>query len=701
VNRKDWGLVKSAIWATAHISSSSIGAKWVDKQGGIAALINIAEKCDVYSLRGTAFFALGLAATNKYGCQLLSSNGWCSLRYGRNEQSPVIEDWFQRNTQPCAAPIYNVPVEKSVDEESDAVCSSLGTSLSDPEAPLKLSSEPPHEPTISLSKKTANHTRKNQQQLTPERDSDWPGNTKVSSSKRKSWILRSFSLGKEDVKETDELKGNIDRKTKQSDGRRSFTLPKRIGKLRRDLFPNTRSPSKEEDNNPSSPIAEHHIDVIAKSLEEKENANNMESIHTTAPFATPEDSSDSCSDKAGTSLPLGNIQEESIACTKTESMGCDKDNLIYKKQILENNRSSFNQIKKNSHKIILVEAEISNADLISEQNFNIVATETSIIDHSPLSLSHLNSQVPVERKTLSPIASSTSISAMGVSGDEGLLKASTTAISICAEDTEFESSSSKHTASDTYNIKNDSNSRIESETPELLNAKCKTISIAPSRSNPRTLPPVPFRRTSKRAFSESEAQNVSHITRNTTNVPTSLFYWTGDRSTRSEHSYCGTHRNVTPVGVPKISLISGAQHGTGYPIETPITGLCTSVTSVSSNGSWTENPGKKIVDSLRKRPQLIDNETLTTIDGMTKANPSGGSIAFAQEYNRHNQRVVTGLFNSSEGRVSTGTYNSNTAYGAQRRRDSIAQKFQSLDYRFRLKYHLHARGQGKISRRIL
>ena len=119
------------------------------------------------------------------------------------------------------------------------------------------------------------------------------------------------------------------------------------------------------------------------------------------------------------------------------------------------------------------------------------------------------------------------------------------------------------------------------------------------------------------------------------------------------------------------------------------------MTSVSSSGSWAENPGKKIVDSLRKRPQLLDNEALSNMEGMQKALPSGGThTSMGQEFSRHNQKPISGLFAKSEGRSSSGTFGNSGAFGVGRRRDSLAQKFQSLDYRLKLKYHLTSRGKG-------
>ena len=60
------------------------------------SLIRIAETSNVLSLKASAFYALSLVATTRHGCQVLASKGWCTLKYGRDEHWPVLEDWFLR-----------------------------------------------------------------------------------------------------------------------------------------------------------------------------------------------------------------------------------------------------------------------------------------------------------------------------------------------------------------------------------------------------------------------------------------------------------------------------------------------------------------------------------------------------------------------------------------------------------------------------
>ncbi len=72
---KSWMDIKKSIWAMANIAITHDGAKFVDREGGIGYLVDIAESSDVYSLRATAFYALSLVATTRHGCQVLASKG--------------------------------------------------------------------------------------------------------------------------------------------------------------------------------------------------------------------------------------------------------------------------------------------------------------------------------------------------------------------------------------------------------------------------------------------------------------------------------------------------------------------------------------------------------------------------------------------------------------------------------------------------
>jgi len=62
---QDWLKTKSAIWAMSSIALSPEGVLFVEGEGLISAIINVAETSKVISIRGTAFYALGMVATTK------------------------------------------------------------------------------------------------------------------------------------------------------------------------------------------------------------------------------------------------------------------------------------------------------------------------------------------------------------------------------------------------------------------------------------------------------------------------------------------------------------------------------------------------------------------------------------------------------------------------------------------------------------
>ena len=683
VGKSDWTNIKAAIWAIAHISSSSIGAKWVESVGGILAVISIAENCDVYSLRGTAFYALGLTATNKYGCHLLSLHGWCSLRYGRNDQLPINDDWLQYRSHPVGTYLNSDSNRKSIDEGSDAAISSLGTSFSDPDPPFKCSMpDRPFETGYVSSKESENQINEAPTTFT-HRDNDGRRESFTSSSrKRLSSIMRSLSLGKEDAKNISDTEVSVNSKSKdREDVRRSFTLPKRIMKIkpRRSLFPKSVEKGKHPNHSLSKdePGCQTNKECIS---ENKLAPTNQESKiddgntinNAQAPYATPEDSSDNGSDKLGSSNPLGNIQEESMS-----------ENIvsIERKSVSNLDKHEFKElssgVKSNMEEIsnaIVEKAVVYNTEATGHQNTTSVNNAIGMQESSTIASSSLSSKIlSVDRKTLSPIASSTSITAIGLSDSEN------------------------SRAHDDSARKNELDGDSPETTTTTVPLHVKTFSVNTTRTTNRAMPPVPFRRTGKRAFSESEAQNVSHVTRNTNNIPAAFVYWQGDRTARSEHSYSGNPKNSgTPV--QKISLISGSQQATGYPIESPGSGLCTSVTSVSSSGSWADNPGYLTLQDLRKRkrPQLVDNEAMTTVDVMSKASTSGtGIISIGQDHNRHIQRAAPGLFKSADRGITNTAFSSYGSYGVPRR-DSIAQTIQNLDHRFKFKPNWYSKRQGKL-----
>ncbi|EDV23413.1 uncharacterized protein TRIADDRAFT_58016 [Trichoplax adhaerens] len=84
---------KAALWALGHIGSSVLGLAILMKIGIIPDIVRLAEECEVFSIRGTSFYVLGLIAKTRSGANFLSSLGWESVRHGGNVQWPVLDEY--------------------------------------------------------------------------------------------------------------------------------------------------------------------------------------------------------------------------------------------------------------------------------------------------------------------------------------------------------------------------------------------------------------------------------------------------------------------------------------------------------------------------------------------------------------------------------------------------------------------------------
>ncbi|KAI1769575.1 Rapamycin-insensitive companion of mTOR, N-term-domain-containing protein [Hypoxylon sp. FL1150] len=68
--------VKGALWAVGNVGSMELGAPFLESTDVVEHIIEIAESHDVMSLRGTAFFVLGLISRSTHGLEILSEHGW-------------------------------------------------------------------------------------------------------------------------------------------------------------------------------------------------------------------------------------------------------------------------------------------------------------------------------------------------------------------------------------------------------------------------------------------------------------------------------------------------------------------------------------------------------------------------------------------------------------------------------------------------
>lgn len=70
--------VKGCLWAVGNVGSMELGAPFLEESDVVKHIVAIAETHEVMSVRGTAFFVLGLISRSIHGLEMLSECGWDS-----------------------------------------------------------------------------------------------------------------------------------------------------------------------------------------------------------------------------------------------------------------------------------------------------------------------------------------------------------------------------------------------------------------------------------------------------------------------------------------------------------------------------------------------------------------------------------------------------------------------------------------------
>ncbi|RYO88126.1 hypothetical protein DL766_000685 [Monosporascus sp. MC13-8B] len=68
--------VKGCMWAVGNVGSMELGAPFLEATDVVGHIVKIAESHEVMSLRGTAFFVLGLISRSLHGFEMLAEHGW-------------------------------------------------------------------------------------------------------------------------------------------------------------------------------------------------------------------------------------------------------------------------------------------------------------------------------------------------------------------------------------------------------------------------------------------------------------------------------------------------------------------------------------------------------------------------------------------------------------------------------------------------
>ena len=68
--------VKGCLWAVGNVGSMELGAPFLEKSNVVQWIIKIVEHSGIITMRGTAFFVLGLISRSWHGMEILADQGW-------------------------------------------------------------------------------------------------------------------------------------------------------------------------------------------------------------------------------------------------------------------------------------------------------------------------------------------------------------------------------------------------------------------------------------------------------------------------------------------------------------------------------------------------------------------------------------------------------------------------------------------------
>ncbi|KAL8929396.1 MAG: hypothetical protein Q9172_000447 [Xanthocarpia lactea] len=100
--------LKGCLWAVGNIGSMELGASFLDDSDVVKWIVQIAEQSEVATIRGTAFFVLGLISRSLHGMEIITEHGWLTATdyYGRSIGyclPPSLGVFFSLNIQPKPA----------------------------------------------------------------------------------------------------------------------------------------------------------------------------------------------------------------------------------------------------------------------------------------------------------------------------------------------------------------------------------------------------------------------------------------------------------------------------------------------------------------------------------------------------------------------------------------------------------------------
>ena len=68
--------VKGSLWAVGNVGAMELGAPFLEESDVVTWIVKIATTSQVMTMRGTAFFVLGLISRSLHGMEILAEHGW-------------------------------------------------------------------------------------------------------------------------------------------------------------------------------------------------------------------------------------------------------------------------------------------------------------------------------------------------------------------------------------------------------------------------------------------------------------------------------------------------------------------------------------------------------------------------------------------------------------------------------------------------
>ena len=91
--------LKGSLWAVGNVGSMELGASFLEATDVVGWVVKIATSSEVMTMRGTAFFVLGLISRSLHGMEILREHGWAAAtdHLGRSFGHclpPCLQDLF-------------------------------------------------------------------------------------------------------------------------------------------------------------------------------------------------------------------------------------------------------------------------------------------------------------------------------------------------------------------------------------------------------------------------------------------------------------------------------------------------------------------------------------------------------------------------------------------------------------------------------